>query len=86
MASVNITEKEYQALFGVVIDLQERGETEDAAALDKLAQKMNTALSRGRMPIVPGYMRESEEAKAAFQAESPLELSKRICQKAATAD
>lgn len=73
MANVQFSEAEYQALFGVVIDLQEKGDIETAQILDRLAQKMNTALSRSRFGVVPGFANPSAEARANFQAESPLE-------------
>lgn len=71
MASVSFTEKEYLALFGAAIDLEERGDTEDAAILDKLAQKMNTALSRSALSAAPRA--KSMDGVAEFQAPSPLD-------------
>jgi hypothetical protein len=76
MASVSFTEKDYQTLFGVVIDLQERGEVEDAAILDKLAQKMNIALSRGAFAVVPRS--KHMDGTPEFQAPSPLESLRKL--------
>lgn len=76
MASVSFTDKDYQALFGVVLDLQERGEFEDAARLDKLAQRMNTALSRGVFAAAPRA--KHMDGTPEFQAPSPLESLRKL--------
>lgn len=82
MASVSISEKEYQALARVICDLHDRGEIEDAEILDKFAKKANTAFSRQRYGYSGGGFEESE-ASAQFQAPSPLETHKKISAKLA---
>lgn len=77
MAQVQFSEKEFQTLFSVVLDLHDRGELEDAAILDRLAQKMNTSLSRGRIGSVPGFGSTTQEVKASFQTPSPLETMRK---------
>lgn len=73
MASVSFTEREYQALAGVIMDLHKNGEVEDAETLDRLAQKMNTSLARSTMRGVP-----NPTEVGSFEAPSPLDTLRKL--------
>ena len=89
MPSVSFTQKEFDALFGVIVDLNERGELEDAVVLDGLAKKMSTASARASGSVVPGFAKATSEARAGFEAHSPLEtianINKKLAAKKAAA-
>ena len=45
MASVNVSQADFEAVAGAANDADRRGDREQALALDKLARKINAALS-----------------------------------------
>lgn len=45
MPRINISEAEYEAVVGAAIDAQDAGNMGDARRLDRLARKMNLAIS-----------------------------------------
>ena len=45
MASINISEDDFSAVAGAARDAAKRGDVTEAAALDKIARKINAALS-----------------------------------------
>lgn len=53
MANVNITEREFELVVGAAWDAKAKGRHDDATALDKLARKMNAALTNQKFPRHP---------------------------------
>lgn len=45
MASINVGETDFDTLAGAAIDARDRGDIEQARQLDKLARKVNAALT-----------------------------------------
>lgn len=45
MASINVTEKDFEAVATAAMDAEESGDMDHAKALDKVARKINAALS-----------------------------------------
>lgn len=48
MASINVSEKDFEALASAAIAADQRGDVEDAARLDIIARKANCALSKSK--------------------------------------
>lgn len=48
MASINISEDDFNAVAGAAINAKRAGHIKDATALDKVARKMNAALSNAK--------------------------------------
>jgi hypothetical protein len=51
MASINISERDFEVLACAAMDAQDRGDRDTAKALDKLARKMNAALTAARYGV-----------------------------------
>ena len=55
MPSVNITEAEFMVVATAAIEADESGDVDTARTLDKLARKINAALTNANTPKVPGF-------------------------------
>jgi hypothetical protein len=51
MASINISEDDFVCVAAAANDALKRGDVEDAAALDKIARKINAALSNSNVHL-----------------------------------
>ena len=54
MASVSVSEKDFQALHSAANQALEAGDQDLALQLDKLARKVNASLTYQRAPNIPG--------------------------------
>ena len=70
MASVNFSEKEYEAVCGAAMDAHRKGDLTNARLLNELASKMNHAITAARYPIAPGF-RATQRIK--YRAPGPLD-------------
>jgi hypothetical protein len=59
-ATVNVSEKEFDAVAGAVIAAYRAGRHDDVAILDKLARKINASLSHAQFNLAPGLRMASK--------------------------
>jgi len=77
MSSVNISEKEFQAVAIAANDALDKGDKATAYVLDDLARKMNAALSKRTARRAVGNWPMRDGSLPAFDVESPLESAGR---------
>lgn len=53
MPSINVSEEDFEYVAGAAIDAQRAGRFSEAAGLDKMARKINAALSNARTRANP---------------------------------
>lgn len=54
MASINISEKDFQSVASAAFEAQRSGDRDLAAKLDKIARKINAALAKAKYPSMLG--------------------------------
>lgn len=74
MPSVNITEKEYQALCQAVFELKDNGYDDDASLLDEFARKANKSISIAKFKNAL----VGQDLTGNLKIESPLETRDRL--------
>lgn len=70
MASVNFSEKEYEAVATAAYYALRKGDRDGASLLNELASKMNHALTGARHPATPGFR---GVARKKYRAPGPID-------------
>ncbi len=53
--NINISEADFTVLATAAMDAKAAGDMQQAQALDKIARKMNAAISNANAPKIPGF-------------------------------